>query len=108
LEAKLGFRYAACFLNGYENERDALGWHADDSEEIDTTKPIAVITVGNGRAIQFMEKEFGEKVEVFLEPGSLLLMHSGMQQTHLHRIPKVGHKVGPRISLTYRGLVTNA
>jgi hypothetical protein len=39
-----------------------------------------------------------------LAPGSLFLMHAGMQATHEHRIPKVGHEVKPRISMTYRGL----
>jgi alkylated DNA repair dioxygenase AlkB len=105
LHDKLGFAYEGCFLNGYETERDALGWHADDDPGIDHSRPIAVVTVGAGRAIQFMEKEGGNRVEVFLEPGSLLLMHAGMQDTHLHRIPKVGRKTDPRISLTYRGLV---
>jgi alkylated DNA repair dioxygenase AlkB len=83
----VGDRYEGCFLNGYENERDALGWHADDDPNIDHGRSIAVVTVGAGRAIQFMEKE------------------AGMQDTHLHRIPKVGRKVEPRISLTYRGLI---
>lgn len=98
--------FHGCFLNGYEDERDSLGWHSDDDPGIDHTKGIAVITLGSGRAIQFMpiggDKSSVE--ELFLEPGSMLLMHPGMQQTHLHRIPKVGRKTGARISMTYRAL----
>ena len=106
LEEYLGFRYIACFLNGYENGKDALGFHSDDDPGIDHSRPIAVVTVGAGRMIQFMEKATGEKGEQFLEPGSLLLMLPGMQDTHLHRIPKAGYIVKPRISLTFRSLIS--
>jgi alkylated DNA repair dioxygenase AlkB len=102
---KLGFTYEGCFLNGYEGERDALGWHSDDDPGINHSRPIAVVTLGAGREIQFMDKATGERGAQLLEPGSLLLMHPGMQSTHLHRIPKVGHKVEPRISLTFRSLI---
>lgn len=96
-----------CFLNMYEDGTDALGWHSDDDPGIDHTRPIAVVTLGQGRTLQY--KKIGEKGNeainsIFLEPGSLLLMNPGMQQTHLHRIPKVQEVIGPRISLTYRGL----
>ena len=104
LATVVGFSYEGCFLNGYRGERDALGWHADDDSGIDHSKPIAVVTVGCGRAIQFKPIVGGPSQEVFLEPGSLLLMHAGMQSTHYHRIPKVGKAVGPRISLTFRSL----
>jgi len=63
------------------------------------------VTVGGGRDIEFLDKESGRKVRIFLEPGSLFLMKAGMQDTHYHRIPKAGFVVTkPRISLTYRGL----
>ncbi len=108
LEALLNFRYAACFLNGYETARDHLGFHADDDPGINHERPIAVVTVGSGRLIKFLEKETGEKGEIFLEPGSLFLMHAGMQDTHLHSIPKAGFVVKiPRISLTFRSLKEN-
>ena len=102
-----------CFLNGYETSRDWLGWHSDDDPGIDHTKPIAIITVGQGRAIQFRKiiepfaaaNTYGEPETLMLEPGSLCLMDAGMQFTHQHRIPKVGAIVKPRISLTYGGLL---
>lgn len=97
----------------YDNSRDWLGWHSDDDRYIDHSRPIAIVTLGNGRNIQFrkidaIDKEgditYDEPTTLFLEPGSLLLMGPGMQFTHQHRIPKMSHDVGPRISLTYRGL----
>lgn len=113
--ARFGDTLEGCFLNGYGTSRDWLGWHADDDPGIDHSKPIAVITVGQGRPIEFREvlepkteaakAVYGPVERVMLESGSLLLMHGGMQATHEHRIPKLGHEVKPRISLTYRGLV---
>lgn len=99
--------FNACFLNRYDSNRDHLGWHADDSPEIDPNRDIAVVTLGSGREINFRKMEKGSEIEkVFLKPGSLLLMHGGMQQTHLHKIPKSGDsRLGTRISLTYRGLI---
>lgn len=110
-----GFFLEGCFLNGYEGKRDWLGWHADDDPAIDHTKPIAVVTVGQGRNIQFRElleprtettkAVYGETQTQMLASGSLLLMHAGMQSTHEHRIPKADFEAKPRISLTFRGLV---
>ena len=111
-----GFLLEGCFLNGYETARDWLGWHSDDDPGIDHTKPIAIITVGQGRAIQFRtiiepfgngsKGVFGDPETLMLEPGSLCLMPAGMQFSHQHRIPKAGMAVKPRISLTYRGLLS--
>lgn len=99
-------RFELCFLNRYDNERQALGWHADDSDSIDHTRPIAVISLGVEREIWI--KPIGgnnsDVEKVLLHNGSLLIMRPGMQQTHLHRIPKHPAKCGTRISLTYRGL----
>jgi alkylated DNA repair dioxygenase AlkB len=95
-----------CFLNYYLDGSDSLGWHADDDPAIDHSKPIAVVTLGTGRDIAIKAQEKGAHPQrFFLEPGSLLLMHPGMQQTHYHSIPKADVATGPRISMTYRGLV---
>lgn len=104
LEDELKTKFEACFCNYYEGPRDHLGWHADDSDIIDTTRPIAVISLGSTREIWFRKNGSSEIEKLSLEPGSLLLMHAGMQQTHQHRIPKHGANCGPRISLTFRGL----
>lgn len=116
LVQKHGVFLEGCFLNGYETARDWLGWHSDDDPGIDHDKPIAVITVGQGRNIQWRQilkprgedgkGEYGPIQEQMLESGSLFLMHPGMQFTHQHRIPKASFAANPRISLTYRGLIS--
>lgn len=103
-EAELNTKFEVCFINGYENARDHLGWHSDNSPEMDDDRPICIVTLGAEREIWFCP--MGNKADVTkvkLESGSLCVMASGMQDTHMHRIPKAGFDCGPRISLTFRG-----
>lgn len=53
LEAQTGMRFEVCFLNGYEDQSDHLGWHADDSPEMDDDRPIAIVSLGAEREIWF-------------------------------------------------------
>lgn len=109
--------FEVCFLNRYLNQSDHLGWHADDSPEMDDGRPIAVVSLGVEREIWFREKgsygiggatmarTVGKVEKLTLGNGSLLLMLPGMQDTHQHRIPKASFQCGERISLTFRGYV---
>lgn len=110
LEAQTGTKFEACFLNGYGDGSDHLGWHADDSPEMDDERPIAIISLGAEREIWFRpaprDGAVDEVTKLKLASGSLCLMKPGMQDTHHHRIPKSGvQNCGPRISLTFRGYV---
>ena len=109
VEESTGIFFEGCFLNRYDTSKSALGWHSDDDPSIDHSKPIVVVTLGQEREIQW--KEIGSKgVESIstqmLENGSMFTMPAGMQQTHLHRIPKAGFNIArERISLTFRKLL---
>lgn len=106
LEKLTQTKFEICFLNGYRDGSDQLGWHADDSPEMDDARPIGIVSLGAKREIYFRPKDSEEIAKVWLESGSLCLMKAGMQETHQHRIPKSSiSKCGPRISLTFRGLV---
>lgn len=111
LEAETGVVFEACFLNNYNDGSDHLGWHADDSPEMDDARPIAIVSLGAEREIWFRKAPSeatatDEVTKVKLASGSLCLMEPGMQDTHHHRIPKSSvHNCGPRISLTFRGYV---
>ena len=118
LRALTGHLLEVCFLNRYLDQKDQLGWHADDSPEMDDLRPIAVVSLGAEREIWFRPKDerptmmgvpLGDpKIEKLrLQHGSLCLMAAGMQDTHQHRIPKSDRTVGQRISLTFRGYVRN-
>lgn len=107
LEKENESKFEVCFLNRYLNQSDHLGWHADDSPEMDDNRPIAIISLGVEREIWFCPKDDKTNVtKLKLEHGSLCLMHPGMQDTHLHRIPKASFECGERISLTFRGFVS--
>ncbi len=103
-----GVYYEGCFLNGYKGKDNGLTWHADASTMIDHAKPIAIVTLGEGRQIDFMKiGDKSTKESLFLDDGSLCLMQPGMQDTHFHQIPKAGYVVKrPRISLTFRSLLS--
>ena len=106
VEAALGTKFEVCFLNGYENSRDQLGWHSDDSKEMDDARPIAIVTLGAEREIWFCPiDDKSDVTKIVLGNGSMCVMAAGMQDTHMHRIPKAGFDCGPRISLTFRGYV---
>lgn len=118
-EQYVGVVFDVCFLNRYLNQSDHLGWHSDDSPEMDDSRPIAIVSLGVEREIWFRRKPDpedivvnGNDLETFGPPkveklvlghGSLCLMAAGMQDTHQHRIPKASRQCGERISLTFRG-----
>ena len=107
LESRFGIRFEVCFLNGYENQQDHLGWHADDSPEMDDSRPIAIISLGVEREIWFRPQDDRQDVaRIKLAHGSLCLMPPGFQDSHYHRIPKASFECGERISLTFRGYVS--
>lgn len=95
-----------CFFNRYDSQKHALGWHSDNSPTMDSTHEISVISLGAEREIWW--KPIGDKGEIpssqkrLLKIGSLFIMPAGMQETHMHRIPKCDRECGTRISLTFR------
>lgn len=122
LEGRLGCVLDVCFLNRYMTARDQLGWHADDSPEMDPRRPIVTVSFGGERDIMFRRKvavivptarSLGQAAalapveRLILAHGSAAVMQPGMQQGWLHRIPKSSRSdIGPRISLTFRGYLS--
>jgi len=114
LEALAGVSFEVCFLNRYLNQSDHLGWHADDSPEMDDERPIASVSLGEKMAkgghveryirFRLQSDKSPEGIErLKLGHGSLCLMAPGMQDRYFHEIPKSGEQCGERISLTFRG-----
>lgn len=108
LEMYTNTKFEVCFLNMYLTQKDQLGWHADDSPEMDDSRPIAIISLGVEREIWFRANDRPEVQQLKLGNGSLCLMAPGMQDTHKHRIPKASFACGERISLTFRGFNLDA
>jgi len=106
LETYTNTKFEVCFLNLYHNQSDFLGFHSDNSPEMDDLRPIVTVSLGVEREIWFCP--IGDKKNITklkLENGSACIMAPGMQDTHLHRIPKASFQCGERISLTFRGYV---
>jgi alkylated DNA repair dioxygenase AlkB len=104
IEKVTGTTFDVCFLNGYEDQSDQLGWHSDNSPEMDDDRPIAIVSLGAEREIWFAPiQDKTDVTRVKLQHGSLCLMAKGMQDTHMHRIPKASFQCGKRVSLTFRG-----
>lgn len=104
-----GLAYNVCFLNRYNDQRNQLGWHADDSPEMDKTHPIAVVSLGAEREIWWKPQDFKGEVpsenRQRLGHGSLFVMPAGFQELYYHRIPKCDRACGVRVSLTFRHYV---
>lgn len=98
--------FNVCFLNRYDDQFNQLGWHADDSPEMDHDHPIAVVSFGAEREIWWKPKMHKGPIppewRQLLGHGSMFFMPAGMQRTHLHRIPKNDRPCGVRVSLTFR------
>lgn len=96
--------YNVCFLNYYQDQFQHLGWHADDSPEMNPDHPIAVVSFGAERYIWCKEKDHtgSYQQQYLLKSGSLFIMPAGYQKNHVHRIPKHYCPCDGRISLTYR------
>lgn len=101
--------FNAIFLNKYDNEKQHLGWHADDFAGMRTDQPISVLSLGAEREIWLKKKEETGKIpldqRVLLQQGSLFTMPVGFQDLYFHRIPKHDRPCGPRISLTFRSFL---
>lgn len=90
--------------NMYRGADDSISWHADTKDAACLEGAIASLSLGQMRLFQIKENQQGAKIEsIWLEHGSLLVMHPRMQRTHVHRVPKVTKGwCGERINLTFR------
>jgi len=102
-----GAEYNSVLVNLYRDGNDSVSWHSDN-EDINGSEPtIASVSLGATRRFDLRHKESGETVRVDLEDGSLLVMSGLSQHCWVHQIAKTKSKVGPRINLTYRRVVTS-
>lgn len=98
--------YNVCFLNRYDNQRNFLGWHADDSPEMNPEHDIAVVSFGAEREIWWKKQDYKGVIpnenKQLLNDCSIFIMPAGFQKDYFHKIPKCDKDCGVRISLTFR------
>jgi alkylated DNA repair dioxygenase AlkB len=104
-EKESGETYNSCLLNLYHTGEEGMAWHSDGETDLKKNGAIASLSFGAERKFAFKHKHTGEKVELLLEHGSLLVM-KGTTQTHwLHRLPPTKKITRPRVNLTFRTIV---
>lgn len=104
-EERTGETYNSCLLNLYHSGEEGMAWHSDAEIMLKKNGAIASFSFGAERNFSFKHKQTKEKVSVFLEHGSLLVM-KGTTQTHwLHRLPPTKKVTRPRVNLTFRTIV---
>lgn len=104
LHSEFGFKYNSCLLNLYQNGLEGMGYHSDDEPELDQDTPIASLSLGSNRPFFFKHKKSGEREEVELRSGDLLLMDHRNQLHWRHSLPIRKRIMEPRINLTFRRL----
>lgn len=104
-EKETGESFNSCLLNLYHSGDEGMAWHSDAEKDLKKNGAIASFSFGAERKFAFKHKETQEKVELFLENGSLLVMKDTTQSHWLHRLPPTKKVTKPRVNLTFRTIV---
>lgn len=95
------FNFALC--NEYADGEVALGWHADDEDDLVEDAPIASLSLGATRDFALRLGSSGPSLRtIALEEGSLLIMGGATQRHYQHRVPARKRCADKRINLTFR------
>lgn len=105
VEAASGGQYNSCLLNLYHDGNEGMGWHSDDEAVLGPLPDIASLSFGATRKFVFRHKASGEKVELFLQHGQLIVMRGVTQSFWQHAILKSKRIRDARVSLTFRRIV---
>lgn len=102
IEEKTGEKFNSCLLNLYHDGSEGMAYHSDAEKDLKKNGAIASLTLGAERKFSFKHKTSGERIDLFLEHGSLLIMKDETQTNWLHRLPPTKKIRTPRINLTFR------
>lgn len=99
---EFGVAFNSVGLNLYRDRDDSVAPHNDRLGDLVAGHPIVLLSLGATRRMRIQGKQSRAKLELDLEPGSLLLMDYASQKNYDHGIPKQRASVGARISLAFR------
>lgn len=102
VEKNTGENFNSCLLNLYHSGDEGMAYHSDAEKDLKKNGAIASLSLGAERKFSFKHKVTGEKVELVLEHGSLLVMRDETQSYWLHRLPPTKKVTAPRVNLTFR------
>ena len=111
LEHELQQPFNSVLANYYRDGQDGVSWHSDDEAELGTNPLIASLSFGATRRFSLRHKTLvtdQSSLSLDLEAGSLLLMAGETQAFWQHQVAKTARKVGGRINLTFRQIMSSA
>ncbi|WIO73080.1 alpha-ketoglutarate-dependent dioxygenase AlkB [Porticoccaceae bacterium LTM1] len=94
--------FNSALLNYYRDGKDSVAWHSDDEPELGPMPQIASVSLGATRVFQLRHKKTGQRYNLPLESGSLLVMKGATQKYWQHQVPKQLDIIQPRINITFR------
>lgn len=97
-----GQGFNSVLANLYRDGRDSMGCHADDEKELGPNPLIASLSFGDSRLLRFRHLASGDKLDIELDHGDLLIMAGELQQHWHHEVPKTRRAKQARINLTFR------
>ena len=106
VEKLTGEMFNSCLLNLYHSGDEGMAWHSDGETDLKKDGAIASLSFGAERKFAFKHKQTKEKIELYLEQGSLLVMKDTTQSHWLHRLPPTKKVSNPRINLTFRTITS--
>lgn len=112
VEAATGLSFNYVLLNCYEDGRDYIGYHADDTRDLQQGSTIASLSLGAER--DFLLKPSSDEAKaqaletrkVRLAHGSLLCMGGATQQHYKHSVPARPKLTLARVNATWRQVVS--
>lgn len=105
IENETGETFNSCLLNLYHTGEEGMAWHSDAETDLKRDGAIGSLSLGAQRKFAFKHKQTKEKVELFLDNGSLLVMKDATQTNWLHRLPPTKKATTVRVNLTFRTIV---
>lgn len=97
--------FNSCLLNLYSDGTQGMAWHSDDEASLGHNTVIASVSFGATRKFALRHKTTGEKREMLLAHGQLIVMRGTTQNHWQHAIMKSTRIHRPRINLTFRTIV---
>jgi alkylated DNA repair dioxygenase AlkB len=102
LQQRFGFEPNSCLINYYEDGRSRMGFHSDETDNLEEGTGIIIISLGAKRKLAFRSTEdYERRCSYVLPNGSLLYMSQLTQKFWSHAIKRESVLEG-RISLTFR------
>lgn len=94
--------FNSVLANLYRDGRDSMGCHADNEKELGKNPVIASVSFGDTRLLRFRHAKTGQKLDIELAHGDLLVMAGELQHHWRHELPKTRKLKQPRVNLTFR------